>query len=101
MTAWRNVLFDLDGTLIDSRPGIFAGLRHALEQLGYELPMSDLDWAIGPPLVEVLARLLALFGDCRVEEAAVHYRSWYGRVGLFDSKPYPKIPDLLARMAAG
>jgi phosphoglycolate phosphatase len=99
MTGWRNVLFDLDGTLIDSRPGIFGGLRHALQQMGYELPTGDLDWAIGPPLVQVLARLLAPFGDARAEEAARHYRAWYGQVGLFDARPYPGVPELIDHLA--
>src|SRR4051794_36090655 len=37
----RSVLFDLDGTLVDSRPGIVAGLRHALGELGHALPADE------------------------------------------------------------
>jgi len=100
-TFARNVLFDLDGTLIDSRPDIVAGLRHALRRLGHELPAGQaLDWAIGPPLAEVLARLLAAFGESRSEEAAGHYRAWYAAAGLFDARPYPGVPELLDRLAA-
>jgi phosphoglycolate phosphatase len=96
----RGVLFDLDGTLVDSRPGIFAGLRHTLRQLGHDLPEQlPLDWAIGPPLRLVLARLLEPFGDPRVQEAVAEYRSWYGATGLFDAAPYPGIPELLDRLA--
>src|SRR5262249_22471137 len=97
--AARNVLFDLDGTLVDSRPGIVAGLRHAMRQMGHELPAeAPLDWAIGPPLVEVMARLLAPFGDPRAEEAVVVYRGWYGEVGLFDARVYPGVPEALGRL---
>src|SRR5262245_30124895 len=61
----RNVVFDLDGTLIDSRPGIVAGIRHALARLGHNLPDGQpLDWAIGPP-AEIMSRLLAPLGDDR------------------------------------
>jgi phosphoglycolate phosphatase len=96
---YRNVIFDLDGTLIDSRPGIRAGLRHALAQLGHELPSDiPLEWAIGPPLEEVMGRLLEPFGDNRVNQAVTHYRDHYGGVGLFFARPYEGISKLLRSM---
>jgi phosphoglycolate phosphatase len=101
MKRCANVFFDLDGTLLDSRGGIVAGLRRALREMGHELPENaELDWAVGPPLVEVMARLLAPFGDGRVAEAADRYREWYGKVGLFDARVYPGVPDLLATLRA-
>jgi phosphoglycolate phosphatase len=96
---YRNVIFDLDGTLIDSRPGILAGIRHALAQLGHDVPSNiPLDWAIGPPLEEVMARLLEPFGDDRVNQAVAHYRDHYGGVGLFFARPYEGISRLLKGM---
>jgi phosphoglycolate phosphatase len=90
------VLFDLDGTLLDSKPGIVAGLRQALGRLGHEVPAEHpLDWAIGPPLAEVLARLLADFGDDRIEQAVGLYREWYWASGLFDARVYAGVPEML------
>jgi phosphoglycolate phosphatase len=98
-SRYRNVIFDLDGTLIDSRPGILAGIRHALARLGHELPSnSSLDWAIGPPLEEVMARLLEPFGDDRINQAVSHYQDHYGGVGLFFARPYGGISKLLGGM---
>ncbi len=98
-SPYRNVIFDLDGTLIDSRPGILAGIRHALAQLGHELPSNiPLDWAIGPPLEEVMARLLEPFGDNRIGQAVSHYHDHYGGVGLFFARPYEGISRLLGGM---
>jgi phosphoglycolate phosphatase len=98
-SPYRNVIFDLNGTLIDSRPGILAGIRHALAQLGHELPNKfSLDWAIGPPLEEVMARLLEPFGDNRIGQAVSHYHDHYGGVGLFFARPYVGISRLLGGM---
>lgn len=96
----RNVLFDLDGTLLDSRPGIEAGLRRTLAALGFPPPEGSLAWAIGPPLTQTMARLLAGQAEERVAEAVAAYRDWYGRVGLFDARVYPGVPELLGALSA-
>jgi phosphoglycolate phosphatase len=99
--ACRNVIFDLDGTLLDSRPGIVAGLRHTLRHLGHDLPAdASLDWAIGPPLPDVMARLLGESDAARVRQAVECYRDWYGAVGVYDASPYPGVPELLDGLAA-
>lgn len=47
------VLFDLDGTLTDSAPGILAGFRHALAAVGAPEPTEEqLALVIGPPLID-------------------------------------------------
>lgn len=98
---FRNIIFDLDGTLIDSKPGIHGSLRHALRRLGHELPEGhDLDWVLGPPLEEIMTRLLAEFGDTRVAEAVAYYREHYGAGGLVEARPYEGIPGLLADLDA-
>jgi phosphoglycolate phosphatase len=98
-TPYRNVIFDLDGTLIDSRPGVLAGIRHALARLGHDLPSHvPLDWAIGPPPEHVMARLLKPLGDDRIAEAVSHYHDHYGNVGLFFARPYDGISKLLLSM---
>jgi phosphoglycolate phosphatase len=68
--------------------------------MGHDLPANDtLDWAIGPPLREVMARLLSLVGDERIELAVTSYRRWYGAVGIYDAQVYPGVPDLLDCLA--
>jgi phosphoglycolate phosphatase len=92
-----SVLLDLDGTLIDSLPGILASCRAALRALGYE-PNENLDISrmIGPPLEDMMRALLQ--GDDRIDEAAAAYRRHYGESGLFESVPYPGIGDALAQI---
>lgn len=95
------VLLDLDGTLVDSEPGILSSCRAALAALGHDPePSLDLSGIIGPPVEDVMALLLAPYGDTRVDEAVAAYRADYGRRGLFDSRPYPGVGEALAALRA-
>ncbi len=94
------VLFDLDGTLVDSRPAILRSVAHTLVELGHESPSPlDLHWFVGPPLEHGFRRLLPVYGDDRVDEAVTIYRRHYERHGLFDGPPFPGIPELLAELS--
>jgi phosphoglycolate phosphatase len=94
-----SVLLDLDGTLIDSQPGILASCRAALRALGHEPDETlDIKSAIGPPLEEMLHVLLQTYGDDRVNEAVAAYRQHYGEIGLFGSEPYPGIGNSLKQL---
>ena len=94
------VLLDLDGTLIDSRPGIAASCAAALQALGHTPdPAFDITPLIGPPLPQVIARLLARYGDDRVEAGMTAYRAHYGETGLFMATVYPGIADAVRRLS--
>jgi phosphoglycolate phosphatase len=93
------VLLDLDGTLIDSQPGILASCLAALRALGHA-PDDTLDIRshIGPPLQDIMQSLLRSYGDDRVDEAVAAYRQHYGESGLFGSEPYPGVGSSLDEM---
>jgi phosphoglycolate phosphatase len=95
----RSVLLDLDGTLIDSYPGILASCVAALRALGHE-PDETLDIRrfIGPPLEDAMQFLLQSFGDDRVGDAVAAYRQHYGESGYLGSVPYPGIGQSLDEM---
>ena len=97
----RTVLLDLDGTLIDSRPGIAASCGAALRALGHAPdPSFDVTPLIGPPLPQVIARLLAHHGDDRVELGVAAYRAHYGEIGLHQAVIYPGIAAALPLLSA-
>jgi phosphoglycolate phosphatase len=97
--AAPTVLLDLDGTLIDSLPGILSSCRAALRALGHTPdPSLDIAALIGPPMEDAIRFLLEPYGDDRIAEAVALYRSDYGQHGLFKSTPYPGIADALAAM---
>ncbi|MGY4305058.1 phosphoglycolate phosphatase [Bradyrhizobium sp. USDA 4369] len=99
MSPIHSVLLDLDGTLIDSRPGIAASALAALRSLGHT-PDDTLDVTavIGPPLQDMLRVLLQAHGDDRVDDAVLAYRRHYGDVGLFGSALYPGMREALQAM---
>ncbi|HVJ35630.1 MAG TPA: HAD hydrolase-like protein [Terriglobia bacterium] len=94
-----SVLLDLDGTLIDSYPGILASCLAALRALGHE-PDDTLDirHMIGPPLEDIMQGLLQSYGDDRVGEGVAAYRRHYGEAGYLGSVPYPGIGNSLEEM---
>lgn len=95
----RSVLLDLDGTLIDSQPGILASCLAAMRALGHEPDETfDIRRFIGPPIKDVMRALLLPYGDDRVAEAVASYRRHYGESGLFGSEPYPGIGGALDEM---
>lgn len=91
-----SVLLDLDGTLVDSRPGIVASYDAALRDLGHVPdPAFDLTFVIGPVLADVMGDVLAHYGDTRVEAAIAAYRHHYGETGILDVAPYAGVAALL------
>jgi phosphoglycolate phosphatase len=96
----RAVLLDLDGTLIDSRPGIAASCEAALRALGHiPDPSFDVTPLIGPPLPSVIGRLLACYGDDRVDTGIAAYRAHYGDIGLHMATVYPGIAEAVRLLA--
>jgi len=90
------VLLDLDGTLSDSRPGIAACFRYTLGRLGHDpAAAGDLTWAVGPPIRVSIQRLIAQYGDDRVDQAVDIYRARYSTVGLYECSVYPGIVGML------
>jgi phosphoglycolate phosphatase len=90
------VLFDLDGTLTDSRAGITGCIRHALGRLGRACPDDDaLAAYIGPPLRGTFSTLLGTTDSALIETALSHYRARYDETGLYENRVYDGVPEML------
>lgn len=90
------MLFDLDGTLTDPREGITACIRHALRQLGEQVPeASALERFIGPPLRDGFAELLREPTPHRVTTAIHLYRERFVAAGMYENRVYDGIPECL------
>jgi phosphoglycolate phosphatase len=98
---FKNVLFDLDGTLTDPREGITLCIQHALAKLGQHVPaQSELEAYIGPPLRGTFASLLKTTDAELVETAVSFYRERFALVGLFENELYDGVPQMLESLRA-
>lgn len=95
--ATPTVVFDLDGTLVDSLPDIIASFRHVLSAAGRSDPGDDAVRAlIGRPLEEMFALLAP---DADADTLAAAYRDHYPLHFTDRSRPFPGVPELLDTLA--
>jgi len=97
-----DILFDLDGTLTDSRPGILACLKYALLGLGHDTPPdAELERYIGVPLKECFTALMSSGGPRGVDRAISLYRERFSSTGWCENAVYPDIPSVLSSLRDG
>jgi phosphoglycolate phosphatase len=96
--TWTCILFDLDGTLTDSAPGITASLASTFETLGLPVPApAQLVEYVGPPLLDSLQQFAGMT-EAESRKALTIYRASYHEHGAFDSAVFPGIRGLLKRL---
>jgi len=88
-------LFDLDGTLTDSKLGITKSVRYSLSSFGIDAPDPDkLTKFIGPPLSESFRNYYHL-SSVDTETAIKKYREYYSETGIFENTMFHDVPELL------
>jgi len=100
LRSWSCVLFDLDGTLTDSAPGITHSLRRMFEAIGRPVENEDELMAyVGPPLAKTL-RAREDFTEAEAEHALELYRSFAEESDLIDNAVFPGVAGLLRALQA-
>lgn len=93
------MLFDLDGTLTNSAPGIKRSLRYALDKLGVTgYDPAVLDKFLGPPLIWSFKTYMGLDDDTAAEGLRLYRQDYNERGGKYDAEVYEGIPELLAAL---
>ena len=99
MTMFQHVLFDLDGTLIDSAPAILTSFRAAFVQCGIAPVRSIDESVIGPPLIETLQLLAGTLDPVRINLLAEAFKASYDSTGYQATAAYAGVGELLAELA--
>ncbi len=92
------ILFDLDGTLVDSGEGIMKSAQYALDKLGIHVD----DWHalrpfVGPPLEDSFKDFYHL-DDQQAELGVEGYRERYFATGVYEQKEYPGVYEFLEEL---
>jgi phosphoglycolate phosphatase len=99
-TNIHSVVFDLDGTLIDSAPGILEGFAVALGELGI-VPRAPLDSnLIGAPLAETLVNLSGSSDIDLINQLSERFKKHYDSAGVAATLAFPEVQEMLDRFRA-
>ncbi len=98
MREFDTILFDLDGTLTDSAPGVMNSFHYALSSFGIE-PESHLELkrVVGPPLKYSFTVTYGVPVE-RFQEIMKYYLEYYLPKGMFENSVYPGVEDMLSRL---
>ena len=97
---YRELFFDLDGTISDSAEGILNSVIYALERLGIEAPVREsLFRYIGPPLIRSFSEEPGLSPE-QAERAVELYRENYTVRGIYECSAYDGVREVLHALKA-
>ena len=99
--SYSYILFDLDGTLTDSGPGIMNGFAYTIKEMGGTVEdKAQLRKFVGPPLKDSFGRVLG-YSPEDTEKAIVIYRDYYNnKGGVYENTVYPGVEKMLADLKA-
>jgi phosphoglycolate phosphatase len=95
-----HLIFDLDGTLIDSAPAILEGFGAVLGRAGLTPTVPLSKTLIGPPLLETLSRITASSDPEFLRTLANAFKAYYDDEGLLLTEPYREIDATLRHLKA-
>lgn len=94
----KSIIFDLDGTLIDSQESILSAIRIALNESCLEAKIPVTKELIGPPLIDTLSKITAVKDQLILNAVANKFKLHYDAVGYKDIVAFSGIQHLLENL---
>lgn len=90
------VIFDLDGTLLNTIADLGTATNYALRKHGYsEHPLSSYNYMVGNGVRRLLEKAAPDADEAQIDELLADFREYYGEHCTDQTVPYPGIPELL------
>jgi phosphoglycolate phosphatase len=96
---YQAVIFDLDGTLIDSAPSILASFESALKRAGAQSLVPFTNSLIGPPLRQTLINLTGITNDAELDTLVGYFKDSYDAEGYKLTRVYEGVEYILASLS--
>ncbi len=92
---YKYIIFDLDGTLSDSKEGITKSVQYALGKVGIiEENLDNLEHFVGPPMVDEYIKTYKMSKE-KAFETLGYYRERYTPIGIYETKRYKGVKEIL------
>lgn len=98
-TSSKNILFDLDGTILDTLPDLFVSANYALKKLGFpEQTFEDVRRAIGHGIRNLLRDLMKCNDTDTLEKCRMIFKDYYDKNKAVHTRPYDGMIELVQRL---
>jgi phosphoglycolate phosphatase len=94
----KSIIFDLDGTLIDSAPSILIGFDYVLKANNIEPLIQLTPSIIGPPLIQTLKMLSGVNDEKKLLKMAEQFKEYYDLEACLLGQPYHDMNDGLKKL---
>lgn len=92
---YKYILFDLDGTLLDTFEGVSRSVAHTMEHFGLPIPNeTEMRRYLGPPLIESFQKLAGM-SEADAQTAVKVFRERYKRLGIYEYGFFEDIKSVL------
>ena len=98
MYKYKLVIWDIDGTLLDTHEGVSNALRYALKQFKIEKSSQDILTMVHTPKIKEAFIKIAGMDEETAKTATDTFRNYYVSESLLQAKPYAGVLDVLKKL---
>ena len=91
---FKYLIFDLDGTILDSHEGLCRSFQSALKAYGIEESIGNIKNHLGPLLSETIVKVYGLSKEDGIEAMKLHRKRLMEK-GIYECSVYEGIPEML------